>query len=193
MGMKGITLRASFKYSISISTDARPVLNAREGYALFATIRLRYTHFSSGKRTPARGAGRYHIGAVSKATSVPASDANDHIPLYHQYYLISTRFLEICLRFLDVGDYAFIEYKLVCMLREAQTHAFSRSRNPIPTYLASQYSRNAGISAAKGAFSYSNFKQPYNGNTSINKDIKYIRNNQYQYSQHYRDGNTGKL
>lgn len=77
------------------------------------------------------------------------------------------------------------------MLREAQTHAFSRSRNPIPTYLANQYSRNAGISAAKGAFSYSNIKQPYNGNTSINKDIKYIRNNQYQYSQHYRDGNSG--
>lgn len=78
------------------------------------------------------------------------------------------------------------------MLREAQTHAFSRTKNPIPTYLANNYSRHAGISASKGAFSYSNIKQPYNGNTSINKDIKFIKNNNYQYSHNYKDTNNNK-
>jgi hypothetical protein len=73
------------------------------------------------------------------------------------------------------------------MIREAPHNAFSRSKQYIPSYLASNYSRNAGISASKGAFSYSNIKQSHNGNTSMNKDIKYIKTNQYQYAQQSKD------
>lgn len=72
-------------------------------------------------------------------------------------------------------------------MKEPQHNTFSRSKQQFPVYLASNYSRGSGISVPKGAFSYSNIKPSHNGNTSINKDIKYIKNNQYQYAQQPKD------
>jgi hypothetical protein len=62
-------------------------------------------------------------------------------------------------------------------MREA---VFSRSKNPVPAYLASNYSRSPGLSVSKGAFSYSNIKT--NLTPTLPKEIRYLRNNQYYYA-----------
>lgn len=69
-----------------------------------------------------------------------------------------------------------ITVDILLLMREA---VFSRSKNQMPAYLASNYGRSAGLSVSKGAFSYSNIK--YSQTPTIAKEIRYLRNNQYNY------------
>ena len=75
-----------------------------------------------------------------------------------------------------MSDVFTITVDSVLIMREA---VFSRSKNQVPTYLASNYSRSPGLSVSKGAFSYSNIKYPHQAPT-IAKEIRYLRN-QYNY------------
>ena len=75
-----------------------------------------------------------------------------------------------------MSDVFTITVDSVLIMREA---VFSRSKNQVPTYLASNYGRSPGLSVSKGAFSYSNIKYPQA--PTIAKEIRYLRNNQYNY------------
>ena len=75
-----------------------------------------------------------------------------------------------------MSDVFTITVDSVLIMREA---VFSRSKNQVPTYLASNYGRSTGLSVSKGAFSYSNIKYPQA--PTIAKEIRYLRTNQYNY------------